>query len=371
MANGPIIEIWMSRPDWREMGGPVSHLPVLIDRLERRPQMRLRTFVYGGRKLGPLPRKFSEFLPVKVLLTFFDWFKFLLMLLIHERPHIIHLNSVFDYFGILRDLPYLAVARLLGVPCLVKTHGSNEFLIRDQRRMVHVVRSWHLRLVSAITLLSPVETAEFQAIFPQYASKFHTAKNIVQHGTLRGKPKAQGTVLFAGRFVEKKNIPALFSAVAKLLAEGVHLELLMAGDGPMRAELQALAAKLDIEAQVKFLGWLDQSALLKRIAESGLVVFCSHGSEGMPMIIIETLRTDSLLLVAPQRFTESYNLRDCGVIYLDNDTSEELAAGVRGAMGGRVSAQELLARDAFFLQFSAQRVTDEFCELYFSLLPTV
>ncbi|MEZ5567926.1 MAG: hypothetical protein R3E54_06250 [Halioglobus sp.] len=135
-ARGHVLRVWMSRPDWRETGGPVSHLPVLIDQLAREPGIDLRTFLYGGRRFGPLPRAFSERLPVKAVLTLFDAMKFLLLVLLKGRPHILHLNSVFDYFGMLRDMPYLLTARLFGFACLVKTHGSNERLIQDRSAMI-------------------------------------------------------------------------------------------------------------------------------------------------------------------------------------------------------------------------------------------
>lgn len=345
----------------------MSHLPILVDQLLQEPGIALRTFLYGGRRLGSLPRSFSEHLPVKVMLTLLDWFKFLLMLLRHGRPDVVHLNSVFDYFGMVRDLPYLLTARVLGIACLVKTHGSNERLIQDRRFVVRSLRNLYLKLVSVVTFLSPAETAEIKSAYPTYADKFETAKNIVAAGTLRGKSKNRGTILFAGRFVAKKNIPALLSAVSQLIGEGTDVSLLMAGDGPLRPELVTQTNALGLESHVHFLGWLDRESLLEYIASSEMVVFCSHGSEGMPMVILETLRTDSLLLVAPQRFTESYDLRPCGVDYLEGGSSEQIAAGIRHGLGRTVSTAELRARDAFFLNFSPQRVSAEFKRLYESL----
>ncbi|MEZ5567925.1 MAG: glycosyltransferase [Halioglobus sp.] len=187
-------------------------------------------------------------------------------------------------------------------------------------------------------------------------------------GTRRGQPKEPGSVLFAGRFVEKKNIPALLSAMARLVREGKAVTLYLAGDGPLRPELESLVTQLGIERRVRFLGWLERDALLARIAASELVIFCSHGSEGMPMVILETLRTDSLLVAAPQRFTDSYDLRPCGAIYLEDDSSEQIAAGIIGGLERGVSVEELLARDTFMLNFSPERVRDEFLALYRSVL---
>ena len=84
-----------------------------------------------------------------------------------------------------------------------------------------------------------------------------------------------GTVAFVGRLVRVKRLDRLIDA-ARLLPE-VHF--LVAGDGPMRAELQAGAPR-----NVEFLGWVQDVGAVYGRAE--LVVLCSD-NEAMPLALIE------------------------------------------------------------------------------------
>jgi glycosyltransferase involved in cell wall biosynthesis len=81
-------------------------------------------------------------------------------------------------------------------------------------------------------------------------------------------PPGARVLLAMGRLHPNKDFPTLLRALARL-PDGVHLAL--AGDGPERAALAALAAELGVAGRVAFLGWRgDVGALLA--AASVLVV---------------------------------------------------------------------------------------------------
>jgi glycosyltransferase involved in cell wall biosynthesis len=60
--------------------------------------------------------------------------------------------------------------------------------------------------------------------------------------------------LYVGRLSPEKNLEVLLEAFAKVLAGGRAATLIIVGAGPQRAELEALARSLSIDAQVEFLG---------------------------------------------------------------------------------------------------------------------
>lgn len=62
-----------------------------------------------------------------------------------------------------------------------------------------------------------------------------------------------GTV---GRLAPEKNQQALIDALARVRAGGVDMHLLLVGDGPMRAALEARAAQLQLDASITFTGGL-------------------------------------------------------------------------------------------------------------------
>jgi colanic acid/amylovoran biosynthesis glycosyltransferase len=100
-----------------------------------------------------------------------------------------------------------------------------------------------------------------------------------------------GTLLFAGRFVEKKGIAVLAAAMRMLRAQGDMTRLACAGDGPLRPVLEALAR--DVPG-VELTGWLSPLALAMRMAEATAlvvpsVVAADGDAEGLPSVVPEAM----------------------------------------------------------------------------------
>ena len=67
-------------------------------------------------------------------------------------------------------------------------------------------------------------------------------------------PRSPATVLFVGRLVQRKRAHLLLQAVARLVGEGVDLQVVVVGDGPERKGLEALAADLGLGQRARFTG---------------------------------------------------------------------------------------------------------------------
>jgi glycosyltransferase involved in cell wall biosynthesis len=87
-------------------------------------------------------------------------------------------------------------------------------------------------------------------------------------------------VLFAGRLVPEKGVGVLLDAWRRLAPPG--LELVVAGDGPMRAELERRPPP-----SVRFLGQLDPAAVQDWMLRSRALVFPTWLYEGQPMSVLE------------------------------------------------------------------------------------
>jgi len=100
-----------------------------------------------------------------------------------------------------------------------------------------------------------------------------------------------GTLLFAGRFVEKKGIAVLAAAMRILRAQGDMTRLVCAGDGPLRPVLEALARDV---SGVELTGWLPPPALAGRMAIATALVVPSvvatdGDAEGLPSVVPEAM----------------------------------------------------------------------------------
>ena len=121
------MRVLISLPHTTEKGGPVSHLPLLFDALKNIDGIKLKSFLYGNRKIQFLPRAFTTFFISRMVISLVDFLKYTFLLLLF-RPNIVHLNSVFDYYGIIRDIPYILLCKIIRMKIFIKTHGSNDMI---------------------------------------------------------------------------------------------------------------------------------------------------------------------------------------------------------------------------------------------------
>ena len=97
-------------------------------------------------------------------------------------------------------------------------------------------------------------------------------------------------VLFVGRLVEKKGCGDLIEAMAQVQDQSPEAELIVIGDGPLRAGCEALAASLQVRC--RFLG--SQPSALVKTWMARASVFCvpsvvasSGDAEGFGIVFIE------------------------------------------------------------------------------------
>ncbi len=101
-------------------------------------------------------------------------------------------------------------------------------------------------------------------------------------------------ILQACRFINKKGLDVTLQAVARLRDRGVAVELHLAGSGPQEPDLRLLVGALNLESQVRFLGFLDNSTLLQRLPQYDLFVHPSRvtatgDQEGIPNALLEAM----------------------------------------------------------------------------------
>ena len=91
-----------------------------------------------------------------------------------------------------------------------------------------------------------------------------------------------------GRLCEQKGQLLLIEA-ARLLAErGTKFELVLAGDGEMRGEIEALTAKYRLTDTVRITGWISSDEVRAEILAARALVLPSF-AEGLPVVIMEAM----------------------------------------------------------------------------------
>lgn len=91
-----------------------------------------------------------------------------------------------------------------------------------------------------------------------------------------------------GRLCEQKGQLLLVEAVAKLVHKGVHLELVLAGDGELRGEIEALIVKYQLMGIVRISGWISGEQVRSEILAARGLVLASF-AEGLPVVLMEAM----------------------------------------------------------------------------------
>ncbi len=114
----------------------------------------------------------------------------------------------------------------------------------------------------------------------------YTEKNIDPSGPVR--------ILTIGRLVEKKGHEFAIRAIADMVAKGCNIEYVIAGDGPLRDQLQILTDDLNATGQIRFIGSVTQDEVIDLYAASHIFllpsVTASDGDkEGIPVVLMEAM----------------------------------------------------------------------------------
>lgn len=92
-----------------------------------------------------------------------------------------------------------------------------------------------------------------------------------------------------GRLSKEKGQLLLLRAVELAVRQSAQpFEVVLAGDGPLRAEIEAAIAQANLGGHVRITGWLDAAGVARELSEACALVVPSL-SEGLPVVIMEAM----------------------------------------------------------------------------------
>ncbi|MGB6488159.1 MAG: glycosyltransferase, partial [Steroidobacteraceae bacterium] len=91
-----------------------------------------------------------------------------------------------------------------------------------------------------------------------------------------------------GRLCEAKGQLLLVEAAARMAARGVPFELVLAGDGPMRGELEAQIRNRGLAGRIRITGWISSADVRREILAARAMVLPTF-AEGLPVVIMEAM----------------------------------------------------------------------------------
>jgi colanic acid/amylovoran biosynthesis glycosyltransferase len=91
-----------------------------------------------------------------------------------------------------------------------------------------------------------------------------------------------------GRLCEQKGQLLLLEATRRLAARGIAFELVLAGDGELRAEIEASIKRHELQGRVRVTGWISGAEVREQILAARALVLPSF-AEGLPIVIMEAM----------------------------------------------------------------------------------
>lgn len=101
-------------------------------------------------------------------------------------------------------------------------------------------------------------------------------------------PAAAPRLVCVGRLCPQKGQLLLVEAVARLARRGIGCELVLAGDGEMRGDIEAAIRHHGLEEKIRITGWIGSEAVRREILASRALVLPSF-AEGLPVVLMEAL----------------------------------------------------------------------------------
>jgi colanic acid/amylovoran biosynthesis glycosyltransferase len=195
------------------------------------------------------------------------------------------IHHVHAHFGTNSASVVMLTSALGGQRYSMTVHGPEEF----DMPMALALATKVARANFVVAISSFCRSQLYRWVEPVHWPKIH-----IVHCALEGAQfeapampmTADKRFVCVGRLSADKGQSLLIRALAQLRDEGLLLHLSLAGDGPMRAELQALIDALGLQSQVSITGWVSNAQVRELLLQSRALVQASF-AEGLPVVIME------------------------------------------------------------------------------------
>ncbi len=195
------------------------------------------------------------------------------------------LQHVHAHFGTNATTVAMLSGQLGGTTYSFTVHGPEEF--DSPTRLALREKIHDARFVVAISSFCRSQLFRWSR-FSDW-SKIQIVRCALDRGYFEGTAQPiteRPRLLCIGRLSEEKGQILVVRAAQILAQRGVTFEVLLAGDGPLRAPIEAEIRERGLQDTVRILGWVDNPRVRELLLDSRALVVASF-AEGLPVVIME------------------------------------------------------------------------------------
>jgi colanic acid/amylovoran biosynthesis glycosyltransferase len=196
-------------------------------------------------------------------------------------------NHVHAHFGTNSAEVAMLVRALGGPPWSFTIHGPKEYDNVELIRLADKVRD--CAFVVAIT--SYGRSQLYRLVEHRHWSKvkvIHCGLEPAFFSSIESPTPTARRLVCVGRICEQKGQLLLMKAAQQLSARSAPFELVLVGDGEMRAEIEATIKRYELQDKVQITGRVSSERLYDEIVSARALVLPSF-AEGLPMVIMEAM----------------------------------------------------------------------------------
>lgn len=195
-----------------------------------------------------------------------------------------HLHA---HFGTNSAEVAMLVHELGGLPWSFTAHGPEEF---DKAKFIALPEK--IRRANFVVAVSSFGRSQlFRNVSHEHWHKIRVVHCGIEPTFYRvavNRPGSENRLICVGRLCEQKGQLLLIDAARQLSERSTKFELVLAGDGEMRDEIENLIARYKLQNQVRITGWIGSDQVRDEILAARALVLPSF-AEGLPIVIMEAM----------------------------------------------------------------------------------
>jgi colanic acid/amylovoran biosynthesis glycosyltransferase len=202
------------------------------------------------------------------------------------------------------------------------------------------------RAVFAVAVSSYLRSQLYRCVPYEHWSKIRVVHCGLDEQFLKAEappPPPERRLVYIGRLSEEKGLPILIKAAGRLKAEGQCFELVLVGDGPMRAWVEDRIDRLGLTDFVRILGWQTSTQVREWIGRSRALVLPSF-MEGLPVVLMEALALNRPVISTYVAGIPELVVPGINGWLVPASSVEDLAAAMRAALDASTGQLERMGR---------------------------